>query len=89
MRRSKDPYAVVECGNRKCRHFMAASTYRNIIFPDGNTLENHVHLIADGSLPSPQFFGCPCGHFTIVGRPEHIDRFAKQPPRQLKGSQQS
>jgi len=46
------------------------------MFPGIGTQMENIHLVADGSLSAPQVFGCPCGHFTIVGRPEHIERFA-------------
>jgi hypothetical protein len=72
---TNDPYAVVECRNRRCGHFMMARTYRNISFPGTETPKENIHLIGDGTLSAPLVYGCTCGHFTIIGKAEHLTRW--------------
>lgn len=72
----KDPYGVVTCA--RCGHKMISELYRNIIFPDDSTPKGNIHIHVDESLPSPQTYGCTCGHFTIIGKHIHLNKMLER-----------
>jgi hypothetical protein len=72
----KDPYAVVSCAH--CGHKMISESYRNVIHPDDSTPIDNIHIHIDESLPAPQTYGCPCGHFTVIGKAKHLERYLRR-----------
>lgn len=69
----KDPYGVVSCAH--CEHKMISDRYRNVIYPNNSTPEEKIHARIDEALPSPHTYGCTCGHFTIIGKQTHLERY--------------